>query len=267
MTSLTDRAEAAANGEQSRRQWSHDALVEPQPPQIDMSGYEVSPEDPEMVPVHIAWLRVRKEVGGIAKREEYKEKDRETGSTRVSYKFRGVDTTVNEFSPVTLRHGVSILPIRVDTEHRDTTSSRGNKMRECTVTVTWLVIGPKGDALPPMQSSGEALDTADKGTAKAQSVALRVLLLSSALVPTNEPDPDSQHIDRGEAAIRQPGSYVNEITDPRTSPARLRQIHAELKAARQLDALVANEIGDDEAIGQMVVRIGKERAAAEESGG
>lgn len=52
-----------------------------------------------------------------------------------------------------------------------------------------------------------------------------------------------------------------EITDPRTSAARLLQIHRELKAARQLDALVANENGDDEAIGPMVVRIGTERKA------
>jgi ERF superfamily len=262
--SLTERAEQAAETISGLVGSGFYREPAPAPPQIDMSDYEVSPDDPEMVPVHIAWLRVRKEVGGIAKREQYKEKDRDSGTSRVVYNFRGVDTTVNTFSPVTLRHGVNILPIHVHAEHRDTTSSRGNKMRECTVTVTWLVQGPKGDYLPPMQSCGEALDTADKGTAKAQSVALRVLLLSSALVPTNEPDPDSQHIDRGEAPIRQPSSYVDEITNPRTSPARLRQIHAELKSARQLDAIVANEHGDDEKIGPMVVRIGRERAAAEE---
>lgn len=263
MTSLTERAEQANNNIKNLQSSGFYRDLPSVTQQIDMSDYEVGDQDPDMIPVHLAWLRVRKEVGAIAKREEYKERDRETGNTRVSYNFRGVDTTVNVFGPVTLRHGVSILPIHVDAEHRDTTSSRGNKMRECTVTVTWLVIGPRGDALPPMQSAGEALDTADKGTAKAQSVALRVLLLGGGLTPTNEPDPDSQHIDRGEAPIRQPSSYVDEITNPRTSRARLQQIRAELVSSRQMDAIVSNENGDDEKIGMMIDRIGKERARAE----
>lgn len=262
MTSLTERAElAAATAEGSIRNSVAEGLYrEPAtaPQRIDMSDYEVGEGDPEMVPVHLAWLRVRKEVGGIAKGELYN-----AAGTR--YNFRGIDTVVQVFGPITMKHGVHVLPVRVDAEHRDTQSSKGNPMRECTVTVTWQIIGPMGDVMQ-LQSSGEALNSSDKGTAGAQSVALRVLLLTAGLTPTNDPDPDSQNIDRGEAAIRQPGSYVNEITDPRTSHARLRQIYAELKAARQLDALVANENGDDEAIGPMVVRIGTERKAAESGG-
>lgn len=259
MTSLTDRAEAAANGESERPpippRGGGAGSQGASSPQIDMSGYEVDEGDPEMVAVHIAWLRVRKEIGGIEKGELYN-----AAGTR--FNFRGIDTVVKVFGPITMKHGVHVVPIHVDAHHRDTQSSKGNPMRECTVTVTWLIIGPMGDSIQ-LQSSGEALDSSDKGTAKAQSVALRVLLLSAGLTPTSDPDPDSQHIDRGEAPVRQPGSYVDEITNPRTSSARLLQIHAELKAARQLDALVANENGDDEKIGPMVVRIGTERKAAE----
>lgn len=220
-----------------------------------MVDYEPGDDDPEMVPVHIAWLRVRKDIRGIAKREQYN-----GGGTR--FNFRGVDTVVNAFGPVTLRHGVNILPIDVDAEYRDTTTSKGNKMRECTVKVTWLVIGPMGDTLPvPLRSQGEALDSADKGTAKAQSVALRVLLLEAGLTPTHDPDPDTQYVERGEAPVRPAASYVDEVIHPDTSAGRLRQIHYELKSTRQLGALVTNETGDEEPIGQMVVRIGKERAA------
>lgn len=263
MKSLTERAElAAATAEGNIRNSVAEGFYrEPvtAPQRIDMSDYEVGEGDPEMVPVHLAWLRVRKEVHWIPKGQKYEE-----GRTR--YNFRGVDDAVQAFGPITLKHGISVLPVKVDTEYRDAVSKSGGKIRECTATVTWQITGPKGDVLM-LQTAGEALDHSDKATTKAQSVALRVLLFNAGLTPTGDPDPDTQNIDRGEAAIRQPGSYVNEITDPRTSPARLRQIHAELKAARQLDALVSNENGDDEAIGPMVVRIGKERAAAEESGG
>lgn len=218
-----------------------------------MAGYEPGDDDPEMVPVHLAWLRVRKEVRAIAKGEQYN-----GGGTR--FNFRGVDTVVNTFGPVTLKHGVNVLPTRVDAEYRDTTTSKGNKMRECTVRVSWLIVGPKGDTLA-LQTQGEALDSADKGTAKAQSVALRVLLLTGGLTPTHDKDPDASHVERGENPIRPAATYLDEICNPQTSAGRLRQIHHELGSTRQLGALVTNEVGDEEQIGAMVVRIGKERAA------
>jgi hypothetical protein len=220
-----------------------------------MAGYEPGDDDPEMVPVHLAWLRVRKEVRAISKSEQYN-----GGGTR--FNFRGVDTVVNTFGPVTLKHGINIFPVGVEAEHRDTTTSKGNKQRECTATVSWLVMGPKGDTLPMLlKSRGEALDSADKGTAKAQSVALRVLLLTGGLTPTHDKDPDASHVERGETPVRPAVQYLDEICHPQTSAGRLRQIHHELGTTRQLGALVTNEVGVEEQIGAMVVRIGKERAA------
>lgn len=262
MRSLTERAEAAASGQAVTRpslptMGTSDRGLNGAPA-VDMSRYELGGGDPEMVPVHLAWLRVRRDVGDIGKDELYN-----AAGTR--FNFRGVDTVVKEFGPVTLKHGVNVTPVRVDAHHRDTVSSKGNPMRECTVVVTWRITGPMGDWME-LQSAGESLNSSDKGTAAAQSVALRVLLLSAGLIPTDDPDPDSQHIDRGERPVRQPSSYVDEITNPKTTAGRLLQIHAELKQARQLDALVHNENGDEEKIGPMVVRIGTERKAAEGGG-
>ena len=218
-----------------------------------MVDYEPGEDDPEMVPVHLAWLRVRKDVRAIAKGEQY-----DDGWSK--YSFRGVDATVQAFAPVTMRHGVNVMPHKVDATYRDTKTAKGKATRECTVTVTWHIIGPRGDVIVA-QSQGEALDSGDKGTAKAQSVALRVLLLNGGLVPTGDPDPGSSTIDRGEASVRSAVSYLDEICDPNTSAGRLRQIHFELKQGNLLGALITNEVGVEEQIGAMVVRIGKERAA------
>ncbi|WP_018386398.1 ERF family protein [Wenjunlia vitaminophila] len=204
--------------------------------------------------MHLAWLRVRRDVRAIAKREQY-------NASGTRYNFRGVDTTINTFAPVTLRHGVSVLPVTVQTQYGDAVSKGGSKMRECRVVVTWQVIGPMGDSLPLLQSAGEALDSQDKGTAKAQSVAFRVLLLTGGMTPTHDPDPEQQTLERGDTPVRPAASYVDEITHPDTSAGRLRQIHYELRSTRQLGALVTNEVGEEESIGDLVVRIGKERAA------
>ncbi len=254
MSTLAERAAAAAGRTETSPTPAEDmpAAADFTPTVAPMVDYEPGDDDPDMVPVHLAWLRVRKDVRAIAKGEQY-----DDGWSK--YSFRGVDATVQAFAPVTMRHGVNVIPHQVEATYRDTKTAKGKATRECTVTITWHIIGPRGDVIVA-QSQGEALDSGDKGTAKAQSVALRVLLLNGGLVPTGDPDPGSSTIDRGEASVRSAVSYLDEICDPNTSAGRLRQIHFELKQGNLLGALITNEVGTEEQIGAMVVRIGKERA-------
>ncbi|MEU8473710.1 ERF family protein [Streptomyces hygroscopicus] len=217
-----------------------------------MADYEPGDDDPDMVPVHIAWLRVRRDIRAIAKGELYNQ-----SGTR--FNFRGVDTVVNVFGPVTLKHGVNVVPSRVEASYGEKTTKSGSKMRECSVTVHWTVIGPKGDTLT-LQTMGEALDTADKSTTKAQSVALRTLLLGFGLTPTHDKDPDADRIERGiEAPARSAESYRDEILEPKTSPGRLQQISYELGNLRMLGRKVQNETGEWETLDDLGRRIYGER--------
>lgn len=218
-------------------------------PDVDIA--EPGPDGPDQVPVYVAWSRVMGVVRKIAKADRF--------TAQGGYNFRGVDRAVNAFGPACRAHGVLVLPVKVDATYRDTKTSGGKPARECTVIVTYRIVGPAGDFLEA-QAAGESLDSADKGSAKAQSVALRTMLLHSGLVPTGDPDPDMFHVERGEAPVRPAVSYLDEVVNPMTSVGRLRQIHQELQSTRQAAALVTNEVGEEEPIGAMVVRIGKERA-------
>jgi hypothetical protein len=238
MTSLTERAEQAVNGTEPAPAYIPPAVAAEPLPDIDIEG--PGPDGPEQVPAVVAWSRVMDDIRGISKNERYS-----AGNT--SYNFRGVDRTVNAFAPVLRRHGVLVVPSKVAATYRDFTNSNKKIQRECTVTVTWTIYGPKGDSFPA-ETAGEALDSADKGTAKAQSVALRVLLLTAGMVPTGDPDPDSVHIDRGEAQVRSAENYRNEILDPKTSPQRLGVIRNELEGLRMLNSRVANETGELETL-------------------
>ncbi|MGI5288071.1 hypothetical protein ACQEVF_32670 [Nonomuraea polychroma] len=208
---------------------------------------------PAAVPVHVAWANVMGEVRAVTKGDRVTE-----GPAKFDY--RGVDRALNVFGPACRAHGVLVLPFRVEPSYRDTTTSTGKPTRECTVVVTYRIYGPNGDHLE-VQAAGESLDTGDKGSAKAQAVALRTLLYHAGLVPTRDPDPDSHNLERGEAPIRPAADYVDEVCHPNTSVGRLRQIRYELSQTRQLGALVTNEDGGDERIGDLIDRIGKERAA------
>lgn len=209
--------------------------------------------DAEQVPVHTAWARVMADVQSISKGDE-------RADVGGRYMFRGVDRVVNAVGPALRRHGVLVLPARiVDKEYTETKTSGGKAMQDCTVTVEWMIVGPAGDLLPPVQSVGQANDTGDKATAKAMSVAQRVLFLTALQIPTQDPDVDRGH-ERGERPLPKPGDYRDEILDPSTSVGRLRAIHAELGRHGLAGREVVNEVGDDEQLGAMVQRIGTERA-------
>lgn len=258
MTTLAERAAAKAGRAES---FAEDEQLAEEPtsaPELlqDPGIPEPGADGPEQVPVHVAWSRVMGTVRGIGKGAWYGDP-----GARGSYRFRGVDAALNAFGPACRLHGVLVLPVKTDAAYRDVKTSTGKNSRECTVTVTYRIIGPSGDCIE-VQSVGESMDSADKGTAKALSTSLRSLLLLGGLVPTDDPDPDSTREERGDAPVKQAVTYVDELTDPRTSIGRLRQIHFELKQSNQLGVTVTNEVGDDEAIGPMAVRIGKERTAA-----
>jgi hypothetical protein len=228
------------------------ALVEP----VDLPP---APDDAASVPVHVAWARVMADVQGIRK-----DSVGDLTGRGKPVNFRGVDATMNAFGAAQRRHGVIVRPVAVAPSYRDATTSKGNKMREATVIVTYEITGPVGDSLTCV-SVGEALDTGDKATAKAMSVALRTLLLQVGMVPTEMPrDPDQQVYERGEAAVRPAASYRDEILDSATSAGRLRQIRHELRTHRQLGDLVADADGVEVAVAELVDRLGRERAAAEQ---
>jgi hypothetical protein len=257
VTTLAERAAAAAGRatippyDPQDPDGPGEPYEQPAPETDPMADYEPGEDDPEMVPVHVAWLRVRREIRAIAKDGKY-----EQGKTK--YNYRGADTVVQHFGPVTLKHGVHVFPVEVRTQYGEKSTNAGGKMRECTATVTWLIMGPKGDTLT-LQTAGEALDTSDKSTTKAQTVALRTLLLTAGLTPTGDPDPDTQRIERGEAPARTAASYQEEILQPGISRQRLVQINYEIKQAGLFGTEINNELDQPEQLGAFLFRIGQER--------
>lgn len=214
--------------------------------------------DGEKVPVVVAWSRVMGEIRSIGKNQDF------DGGRAGKFKFRGIEAALNAFGPACRKHGVVVSQHRVVAEYREITTASGGKMRECTATVTYRIYGPSGDLSEYIdcQAIGEASDSGGRSTPKAQSIALRTLLINNGLVPTEDRDADADHFERGEAPVRPAASYLEEIFDEQTSPGRMNQIVFELRQSKQHAALVRNELGQDEAIGALVVRVGNERFGA-----
>lgn len=213
--------------------------------------------DGEKVSVVVAWSRVMGEIRAIGKNQDF------DGGKAGRFKFRGIEAALNAFGPACRKHGVVVSQHRVVAEYRDIPTSGGGVRRECTATVTYRIYGPSGDLSEfiDCQAIGEASDSGGRSTPKAQSIALRTLLINNGLVPTEDRDADAEHFERGEANVRAAASYLAEVFGPETSHGRLQQIYRELVSNRIATALVRNEIGEDEEIGKLVARLGRERKA------
>lgn len=153
-----------------------------------------------------AWAEVMAEVQSVSK---------DSRNTQQNFNFRGIDAVVNAVGPALRKHKVMVIPQEIThLSYRDVVvGQKQTPMRECTIQTRWQAIGPAGDSFT-FETAGEALDSGDKGTAKAQSVAQRVSLLQALCIPTDDPDPDSQSYER---------AYDTNGTQTRRGPAETNQ--------------------------------------------
>jgi hypothetical protein len=135
---------------------------------------------------------VMKEVGAVKKNDR---------NASQGFNFRGIDAVVNAVSPALQKHGVIVVPSVEDYEYHSVEIGKNRTvMGHVKVKVTYTFIGAGGDAIKATVV-GEAMDSGDKATAKAMSVAFRTALLQTLSLPTDEPDPDSQSYERSEKAV------------------------------------------------------------------
>jgi hypothetical protein len=120
-------------------------------------------------------------------------------NTQQGFNFRGIDAVVNAVGPAFRKHGIVAVPmLNAVTYNTVEVGQKRTQMRECTVTVTYRFYGPKGDYIEATVPA-ESMDSGDKATPKAMSVAYRTALLQVLTIPTDEPDPDGHNYERSEA--------------------------------------------------------------------
>lgn len=226
-------------------------------PAIDYTGSGIEATPPG-APLAQAWAAVMAEV------QEIRKEGRFSGGG-ASYVYRGVDAVVNAVGPALRKHKVIILPIKMEPNYRDVNvGSKGTAMRECTMTVTYRILGTRPDEHWVVVGQGESLDSGDKGTTKAGTVAYRNMLLTALSVPVDNPrlDADHQEYQRGQPIqMPSPASLRDEAIHPRTSLERLNQVYTDInpknpdaKFARLGHALIINEEGNEEKLAALFWR-------------
>lgn len=140
--------------------------------------------------VYAALSAVMADVGAV-KKGDYNEGQR--------FNFRGIDAVVNAVSPVLRKHGIMVTPHVEQFDYGTVEIGRNRTpMGHVRVIVTYTFHHVSGGSVTATVP-GEAMDSGDKATAKAMSVAFRTALLQALCLPTDEPDPDSVSYERAPA--------------------------------------------------------------------
>lgn len=107
------------------------------------------------------------------------------------FKFRGIDDVMNVLAPLLRAHCVFITPKLVASTHNRYTSNGGGGLMNTVVEVEYVFTSAAdGSTHVAGPIPGEGMDSGDKSTAKAMSVAMRTMLLQVFAIPTEDRDPD-----------------------------------------------------------------------------
>lgn len=143
-----------------------------------------------MTTIYAALSAVMKDVQGVRKGEK------NTAPGQGGFMFRGIDAVTNAVGPALRAHGVIVVPSVTDYQYGTVIVGKNKtEMSHARLTIKFTWYGPDGDSIESV-TVGEAMDSGDKATAKAHSVAFRTAMLQTLCLPTDESDPDEHTYER-----------------------------------------------------------------------
>lgn len=202
--------------------------------------------------IFTAMQEVMKEVGAVRKAER---------NTHQNFNFRGIDAVINAVSPAFRKHGVFCTPTVIDSTYESVQVGQNRtNMGHARVTVRYTFHATDGSSISATVSA-ESMDSGDKATAKAMSVAYRTALLQTLCLPTDDVDPDAETYVRSEPAPRTTRPQPETRTSERSSaPTEKQSRNAPLRSDAQAK-LIGDLLTQTECDEQLIVDTFKMRIA------
>lgn len=139
--------------------------------------------------IHELLPKIMAEVGTIAK-------DRK--NAQQGFMFRGIEDVYKHLQLLMAKHGVTALPEVLDIQREERQTAKGGTMFSTILRVKYTFFAGDGTNCSATVA-GEGMDSGDKATSKAMSIAHKNCLLQAFMVPTEDAvDPDRETPELGE---------------------------------------------------------------------
>lgn len=136
-----------------------------------------------MAEIYQAIIGVMADIGAIGKDKK---------NAQQGFKYRGVDDVMNALQPVMVQHGLFVVPEIIDQKREERQTNRGGNLIYSVCTVRYTFYAKDGSSVQCVVV-GEGMDSGDKATNKAMSIAFKYACFQVFCIPTEEmKDPDAE---------------------------------------------------------------------------
>ena len=123
------------------------------------------------------------DVGAIGKKDK---------NAQQGFMFRGIDAVMNALQPAMLKNHIFVVPEVVDQTREERTSSRGATLIYSILRMRFTFYAEDGSSVSAVVI-GEGMDSGDKASNKAMSIAFKYACFQVFCIPTEEmKDPDAE---------------------------------------------------------------------------
>lgn len=111
-------------------------------------------------------------------------KDRK--NAQQGFNFRGIDQVYNALAPALVNHGLVILPRITERTVTERTTKQGGVLFYVVVKADFDFVSTEDGSIHTVTTYGEAMDSGDKATNKAMSIAYKYAAFQAFCIPTEE---------------------------------------------------------------------------------
>ena len=129
---------------------------------------------------------VYKAISNVAKELAETGIKKESENKQQGFMFRSIDAVYNALAPALVKHGLLILPRMINRTATERVTQRGGVLIYVTVKAEFDFISTKDGSKHTVVTYGEAMDSGDKATNKAMSIAYKYAAFQAFCIPTEE---------------------------------------------------------------------------------
>lgn len=108
------------------------------------------------------------------------------------FMYRGIDVVMNVFQPLLAKYHVFVVPEVLNAHREERQTAKGGNLIYSILTVKYTFYAEDGSSVTAVVQ-GEGMDSADKSSNKAMSVAFKYAMFQVFCIPTEEmKDPDAE---------------------------------------------------------------------------
>nr|DAM61307.1 MAG TPA: ERF superfamily protein [Caudoviricetes sp.] len=179
-----------------------------------------------MAEIYQAIIGVMADIGAIGKDKK---------NAQQGFKYRGVDDVMNALQPVMVKHGLFVVPEIIDQRREERQTSRGGNLIYSVCTVRYTFYAKDGSSVQCVVI-GEGMDSGDKATNKAMSIAFKYACFQVFCIPTEE--------------MKDPDAEVHEVV-PKNERTEDPKIAAAKAKANEVKRMLVKIMGDKTAAAQL----------------